>query len=144
MSMLATSQPESLVPTTESLLSDCADGRLPGGPRILQINEVDTPVKQLYFCVQRMWLEDDLRRYQGVYFELIGMLLAAVPTTRPLIESASIHLIGADYPSALVDLEQLVEYEAAGFGAGPGFEAWRRHRDPAAPATAGFHSALDC
>jgi len=82
----------------------------------LKVKQVDSPAKQLYFLVQRMMIENDLGKYQAAYFDLISNFLSMVPSTRPLIESASIHVACGDYRASLRAINLLIEYETYDFG----------------------------
>ena len=47
---------------------------------VLTAETADTPVKRIYLCVQMMYLENDIPKYQELYFEFVKDLLAAAPS----------------------------------------------------------------
>ena len=53
---------------------------------ILTADTANTPVKRIYLCVQMMYLENDIAKYQALYFDFVKELLAAVPSCRKQIE----------------------------------------------------------
>src|SRR3954462_2393613 len=80
---------------------------------ILTSDTANTPVKRIYLCVQMMYLEKDIPKYQEIYFDLIKDLLAAAPSFRAAIESASNHILSGALYKALKDIKKLFELEKA-------------------------------
>src|SRR6202035_5123685 len=56
---------------------------------VCSLKPSNTPVKRLYFCIQMMYLENDIPKYQDLYMGFIKDLLEAVPSFRTSIETAS-------------------------------------------------------
>jgi flagellar biosynthesis repressor protein FlbT len=79
---------------------------------ILTADAADTPVKRIYLCVQMMYLENDIPKYQDLYFEFVKDLLAAAPSSRKQIESASNHILSGAFYKALKDIKKLMAREA--------------------------------
>ena len=71
----------------------------------------NTPVKRLYLCVQMMYLENDIAKYQDVYFEFVKDILGAAPSFRKQIESASNHILSGAFYKALKDIKKLMAQE---------------------------------
>ncbi|MFT3940290.1 flagellar biosynthesis repressor FlbT [Rhodopseudomonas sp.] len=94
-------------PTARLDIADKA-GPMPRTPTYLAVSEVSTPIRELYFCVQRIALEDDLRKYMATYFRLLETLLARSPRMRGGLVSASLHVLAGDYDAALIDIGSLV------------------------------------
>jgi flagellar protein FlbT len=78
---------------------------------ILTSETADTPVKRVYLCVQMMYLENDIAKYQDVYFEFVKDLIAAVPSFRKEIESASNNILSGSFYKALKDIRKLIARE---------------------------------
>src|SRR6266478_5282766 len=80
---------------------------------ILTAETADTPVKRIYLCVQMMYLEKNIPKYQEIYFDLIKDLLAAAPSFRGAIETASNNILSDSLYKALKDIKKLFELEKA-------------------------------
>jgi flagellar protein FlbT len=78
---------------------------------ILTAETANTPMKRLYLCVQMMYLEDDIAKYQSIYFEFIKDILAAAPSAKKQIESASNHILSGSFYKALKDIKKLIARE---------------------------------
>lgn len=78
---------------------------------VLTAETADTPVKRIYLCVQMMYLENDIPKYQELYFEFVKDLLAAAPSFRKQIESASNHILSGSFYKALKDIKKLMARE---------------------------------
>ncbi len=44
-------------------------------------------MKRIYLCVQMMYLENDIAKYQSLYFEFVKDVLAAAPSFKKQIEA---------------------------------------------------------
>ena len=104
---------ESLITNSETRIAFMIEGKEPilREKDILMPEKADTPVKQLYLCVQMMYLEKDSKKYQDLYLEFIRQLLAAVPQFRDKIELASKHILVGSYYKALRELKKLLIQE---------------------------------
>lgn len=78
---------------------------------ILTAKTADTPVKRIYLCVQMMYLENDIAKYQPIYFEFVKDVLAAAPSFKKQIEIASNHILSGSFYKALKDIKKLMARE---------------------------------
>ena len=78
---------------------------------ILTPEAADTPVKRIYLCVQMMYLENDIAKYQPLYFEFVKDIIAAAPSFRKQIEAASNHILSGAFYKALKDIKKLMARE---------------------------------
>ena len=79
---------------------------------ILTAGTANTPVKRLYLCVQMMYLEDDIPKYQDLYMGFVKDLLEAVPRFRHSIETASKLILSGSLYNSLKEIQKLIEQEA--------------------------------
>jgi flagellar protein FlbT len=78
---------------------------------VLTAETANTPIKRIYLCVQMMYLENDIAKYQDLYFEFVKDILAAAPSFRKQIESASNHILSGSFYKALKDIKKLMAHE---------------------------------
>ncbi|MGO3933915.1 flagellar biosynthesis repressor FlbT [Rhodopseudomonas pseudopalustris] len=78
---------------------------------ILTAETADTPVKRVYLCVQMMYLENDIPKYQDLYMGFIKDLIEAVPSFRGTIEEASKLILSGNLYKALKELRALIKRE---------------------------------
>ena len=71
----------------------------------------DTPVKRLYFCVQMMYLKNDIPRYRTAYLGFIKELREALPGSRDVIDAVNAHVAGGALYKALKELRKLMKVE---------------------------------
>ena len=71
---------QSVITNSESRTTFLIDGEAPilREKDILTAETANTPVKRLYFCIQMMYLENDIPKYQDLYMGFIKDLLEAV------------------------------------------------------------------
>ena len=74
---------------------------------ILTAEMANSPVKRIYLCVQMMYLEGNISKYQDMYFEFIRDLITAVPRFREQIEVISNLILEESYYKALKELKKL-------------------------------------
>ena len=79
---------------------------------ILTAETANTPVKRLYLCVQMMYLENDIPKYQDLYMGFVKDLLEAVPSFRKSIETASKLILSGSLYNSLKELQKLIKREA--------------------------------
>ena len=79
---------------------------------ILTAETANTPVKRLYLCIQMMYLEDDIPKYQDLYMGFVKDLLEAVPRFRRSIETASNLILAGSLYNSLKEIQKLIEQEA--------------------------------
>lgn len=80
---------------------------------ILTAETANTPVKRIYLCVQQMYLEDDIPKYQELYLGFVRDMLEAVPSSREHIEAASNHILNGYLYKALREIRKLISREDA-------------------------------
>ena len=72
----------------------------------------DTPVKRLYFCVQMMYLKNDIPRYRASYLGFVRELRENSPGSRDLIDAVNNHVSGGALYKALKEIRKLMKREA--------------------------------
>jgi flagellar protein FlbT len=109
---------ESVITNADARAAFLIDGDAPilREKDILTADSANTPVKRVYLCVQMMYLERDIAKYQEIYFDLIRDLLTAVPSFKASIEAASNHILSGELYKALKALKKLIELERALLG----------------------------
>ena len=105
---------ESVITNSENRASFLIDGDAPilREKDIVMAETANTPVKRIYFCVQMMYLENDIPKYQDLYFGFVKDLLEAVPSSRESIETASKHILSGSLYKALREIRKLIKREA--------------------------------
>ena len=78
---------------------------------ILTAETANSPVKRLYLCAQMMYLENDIAKYQELYFDFVKDLLEAVPSFRKQIEAASNHILSGQLYNSFKDIKKLSEWK---------------------------------
>ena len=78
---------------------------------ILTAETANTPAKRIYLCVQMMYLEKDIPKYQDLYFEFVKDLINAVPSFRATIETGSNHILSGSLYKALKEFRKLIKRE---------------------------------
>ncbi|EGP06532.1 flagellar biosynthesis repressor FlbT [Afipia clevelandensis] len=78
---------------------------------ILTAETANTPAKRIYLCVQQMYLEDDIPKYQDLYLGFVKDLLEAVPSSRGHIEAASNLILSGYLYKALREIRKLISRE---------------------------------
>jgi flagellar protein FlbT len=71
----------------------------------------NTPIKRLYFCVQMMYLKNDIPRYRAAYLGFIKDLRDAIPGSRDLIDAVNNHVSGGALYKALKEIRKLMKQE---------------------------------
>jgi flagellar biosynthesis repressor protein FlbT len=109
---------ESLITNSDQRARFIVEGNAPilREKDILTAETANTPVKRIYLCVQMMYLENDIAKYQPLYFDFVRDLLAAAPSSRREIESASNHILNGSFYKALKDIKKLMKREEALLG----------------------------
>ncbi|MEX2127764.1 MAG: flagellar biosynthesis repressor FlbT [Xanthobacteraceae bacterium] len=78
---------------------------------ILTVESADTPCKKVYLVVQLMYLARDPTPHHDLYFQLIGDVLTAAPSTRPYFDRINNHILTGMLYKALKETQRLIEYE---------------------------------
>ena len=106
---------QSVVTNSDTRARFLIDGKAPilREKDILTAETANTPVKRLYLCIQMMYLEDDIPKYQDLYMGFVKDLLEAVPRFRRSIETASNLILAGSLYNSLKEIQKLIEQEAA-------------------------------
>ena len=104
---------QSVVTNSETRTSLLIDGAAPilREKDILTAETANTPVKRLYLCVQMMYLENDIPKYQDLYMDFVKDLLEAVPSFRMPIETASKLILSGSLYNSLKEIRKLIRRE---------------------------------
>lgn len=78
---------------------------------ILTAETANTPVKRIYLCVQMMYLENDIPKFQDLYLGFIKDLIEAVPSYHDPIEAISKLILSGQLYKALRELRPLIKRE---------------------------------
>ena len=105
---------QSVITNSDARARFLIDGKAPilREKDILTAETANTPVKRLYLCIQMMYLEDDIPKYQDLYMDFVKDLLQAVPRFRPSIETASKLILSGSLYNSLKEVQKLIEQEA--------------------------------
>jgi flagellar biosynthesis repressor protein FlbT len=71
----------------------------------------NTPARQLYLCVQTMYLKNDAVRYREAYLGLIATLRASDPAAVDLIAAVDDHVSARALYKALKEIRKLMKRE---------------------------------
>ena len=104
---------QSLITNSETRTTFLINGEAPilRERDILTAETANTPVKRLYLCIQMMYLEDDIPKYQDLYMDFVKDLLQAVPRFRPSIETASKLILSGSLYNSLKEIRKLIRRE---------------------------------
>ena len=104
---------QSLITNSETRTTFLIDGEAPilREKDILTAETANTPVKRLYFCIQMMYLENDIPKYQDLYMGFIKDLLEAVPSFRTSIQTASRLILSGSLYNSLKEIRKLIARE---------------------------------
>ena len=104
---------QSLITNSETRTTFLIDGEAPilREKDILTAETANTPVKRLYFCIQMMYLENDIPKYQDLYMGFVKDLLEAVPSFRTSIETASKLIVSGSLYNSLKEIRKLIARE---------------------------------
>ena len=105
----------SVITNSEARTSFLVDGEAPilREKDILTAETANTPVKRIYLCVQMMYLEDDIPKYQDLYMTFVRDVLEAMPSSRIEIEAASNEILSGSLYKALRVIRKLMKREDA-------------------------------
>jgi len=104
---------ESLITNSDTRTTFLIEGDAPilREKDIFTAEMADTPVKRLYLCVQMMYLENDIPKYQAMYFDFIRDLLEREPSFRESIEKASKLILSGSLYHSLKEIRRLIRRE---------------------------------
>jgi flagellar protein FlbT len=78
---------------------------------ILTPATAETPAKKIYLAVQLMYLRNDLRSHNSIYFPLVRDFLSAAPSAMPIIADINNRILSGDLYKALRSAKKLIAYE---------------------------------
>lgn len=79
---------------------------------ILTEAEATTTCKRIYLVIQLMYIGDGLTsELVQVYWDLVGEVLAAAPSTNDLISEMSAYIVSSSFYPALKTAKKLIQYE---------------------------------
>jgi len=78
---------------------------------ILTAETANSPARRIYFAVQLMYLDNDISKLRGEYFELVNDIVTAAPSCIPIVDEINNDILtGAPY-KALKAAKRLIQYE---------------------------------
>ena len=104
---------QSLITNSDARATFLIDGQAPilREKDILTADTANTPVKRLYLCIQMMYLENDIPKYQELYMGFVKDLIQAVPSFRATIETASKLILAGSLYNSLKEIRKLFARE---------------------------------
>jgi|SRR5690606_17282758 flagellar protein FlbT len=78
---------------------------------ILRLDDADTPCKKIYLMLQMMYLSKDPTQHHELYFQLVNDVMAAAPSTTPILNSINNKILTGEMYKALKEARKLIEYE---------------------------------
>ena len=88
----------------------------------------NTPVKRLYFCIQMMYLKNDIPKYRASYLGCMKDLRESLPGSRDVIELVNSHVSGGALYKALKEIRKLIKVEEEVLTRMPGTAHARAHQ----------------
>jgi flagellar protein FlbT len=70
-----------------------------------------TPVKRLYYCVQMMYLKNDIPRFRASYLGHVKGVRQAIPESRDLLDAVNNHITAGTLYKALKEIRKLIKVE---------------------------------
>jgi flagellar biosynthesis repressor protein FlbT len=71
----------------------------------------NTPAKRLYFCIQLMYLKNDIARYRASYLGFLASLREAMPGFHDAIDTIDHHVSAGALYKALKEVRKLMKRE---------------------------------
>ena len=71
----------------------------------------NTPAKRLYFCVQMMYLKNDIPKFRASYLGLVKKARESAPGSRDLIEAIDNYILDGALYKALKEIRNLMKRE---------------------------------
>ena len=104
---------ESVIINSASRISFLIDGEAPvlREKDTVTAETANTPAKRLYYCVQMMYLKNDIPKYRASYLGLIKELRGAAPDFRTQIEAINNHILDGSLYKALKEIRNLMKRE---------------------------------
>jgi flagellar protein FlbT len=104
---------ESLITNSEARTTFLIEGEAPilREKDILTAETANTPAKRLYLCIQMMYLEKNIPKYQDLFMDFVRDLLQNQPSFRPTIEAASKLILSGSLYHSLKEVRKLIKRE---------------------------------
>lgn len=78
---------------------------------IMTPEEAVSPASRIYLVVQMMYLDNDLKKYQDTYLELVRDFSEAAPSSHDILSRLNNKLLTNNLYKALKEARQLIAYE---------------------------------
>ncbi|MDR3494018.1 MAG: flagellar biosynthesis repressor FlbT [Ancalomicrobiaceae bacterium] len=78
---------------------------------IMTIDTATTPARRIYLTVQLMFLGGNIEELRRNYLDFVSDIIAASPSSTPIIIKISEHIIAENYYRAMKEARKLIEYE---------------------------------
>jgi flagellar protein FlbT len=83
---------------------------------VLTPEQAVSPLEKLYRCVQQIYLEDDIAKYQGSYLALAAQTISECPACYAELQITDGLIKSGQHYKALKELKKLIEKHALAFG----------------------------
>ena len=83
---------------------------------VLTPDEAVTALQKLYRCVQEMYLEEDIAKYQSSYLALAAQTITECPACYAELQTSDGLIKSGQHYKALKELKKLIEKHALAFG----------------------------
>lgn len=79
---------------------------------ILTEREGNSPARRIYLAIQLMYIDEaNLAHHHKTYWNFVQDFIQAAPSTLPVIDSISEHILKGQYYQALKETKKLIDYE---------------------------------
>ena len=78
---------------------------------ILTFESANSPAKRIYLAVQLMYIYEDVERMRKDYFTLVNEIVAAAPSTTPIVDEINNEILTGSLYKALKAAKKLIQYE---------------------------------
>jgi flagellar protein FlbT len=78
---------------------------------IMREVDADTPCKKVYFIIQLMYISVDPKKLHKQYFDMIGEVQKAAPSTTFFLAKINDFLLNDEYYKAMKEARHLMEHE---------------------------------
>ena len=78
---------------------------------ILTAETANSPARRIYFAVQLMYLDNDISKLRGEYFELVNDIVTAAPSCIPIVDEINNDILTGSLYKALKAARRLIQYE---------------------------------
>jgi len=104
---------ESVIINSGNRTSFLIDGEVPilRDKDTVTAETANTPAKRLYYCVQVMYLKNDVARYRAAYLASVDELRRAVPGSGDMIDAVDQHISEGALYKALKEIRKLIRRE---------------------------------